>query len=249
MIRQIAILGFIGAFTGLADDALPKAETILDHYVEVTGGKASYLKRKTEISTGTVEMAAQGIKGTITRYSADPDKSYVAMELDGVGKIEQGSIGGVAWEKSAMMGPRVKTGDEKAQALRESLFNGQLNWRKLYPKVETTGVADVDGEQCYKVVLTPAQGKPETMYFQKKSGLAVKTETVAASAMGEVPVEVLVSDYKNFDGVMVPTRMVQKLAGQELIMTIQTIKTNEEIPPDRFDPPAEIKALLNKPAQ
>jgi len=249
MIRNIAILAAIGAFTAYADDALPKADTILDHYIEVTGGKAAYEKRKTEVTVGTIEFAAQGLKGTLTRYAAAPDKSYATMELDGVGKIESGSLNGVAWEKSAMMGARIKSGDEKSQSLREGQFNAALNWRKMYPKVETAGVETVDGQECYKVSLTPEGGKTETAYFDKKTGLEVKRTTVASSPMGEVPVDVIVSSYKDFGGIMTPTKMIQKVAGQELVITIQSVKINEEIPADKFEPPAEIKALMNKAAQ
>ena len=245
--RKLAFIAILGAFTALAaDDALPKAETILDHYVEVTGGKAAYEKRKNEVSTGTVEFAAQGLKGTVTRYAAAPDKSYAVMDLDGVGKIESGSLNGIAWEKSAMMGPRIKNGEEKAQTMRESTFNAALNWRKMFSKAETVGVETAEGEECYKVTLTPNDGKPETAFFSKKTGLEVKRSTIAASPMGEIPVEAIASAYKDFDGVLQPTKVVQKLAGQELVITIQTVKTNEEFPSDRFDPPAEIKALMNK---
>lgn len=249
MIRNIAILAAIGAFTAMADDALPKAETILDHYIEVTGGKAVYEKRTSEISTGTIEFAAQGLKGTLTRYAAAPDKTYATMELDGVGKVESGSVNGVAWEKSAMMGPRVKSGDEKSQSLREAQFNGALNWRKIYPKAETAGVETVEGQECYKISLTPAEGKTETAYFNKKTGLEVKRSTVAASPMGEVPVDAVVSEYKDFGGILQPTKLIQRVAGQELVITIQSVKFNEQIPADKFDPPAEIKALMNKAAQ
>jgi outer membrane lipoprotein-sorting protein len=168
------------------------------------------------------------------------------MELDGVGKIESGTSNGVPWEKSAMMGPRVKSGDEKAQSLRESTFNSALNWRKIYSKAETVGVENVEGQECYKVTLTPAEGKPETNYYSKKTGLHVKSAAIASSPMGEVPVEVIISDYKDFDGILQPTKMIQRVAGQELVITIQSVKTNEEIPADKFDPPADIKALMNK---
>jgi outer membrane lipoprotein-sorting protein len=119
----------------------------------------------------------------------------------------------------------------------------------LNTKVETVGTETIDGEPCYKVVLTPTEAPPETMYFQKKSGLAVKTVATAVSAMGEAPVEMLASDYKNMGGVLVPTKITEKLAGQEITITIQDVKVNQPLPADRFDPPAEIKALLNKAAE
>ena len=185
-----------------AADALPSAESVLDRYVEVTGGKPAYERRKSEIAHGTLEYPAQGVKGAITRWETDSDNYYATLDIPGIGKIEMGVTDGVAWENSAVMGPRVKKDQEKEQAIREASMNATLNWRKLFPKVELAGSEVVNGEECYKVVMTPATGHAEIMYFQKKSGLAVKTTTVASSPMGEIPVEVLVSDYKNFGGVL-----------------------------------------------
>ena len=55
------------------------------------------------------------------------------------------------------------------------MLNEPILWRTLYAKVETAGMEPQDGEDCYKVVLTPEGEKPETMYFSKKSGLLIKT--------------------------------------------------------------------------
>jgi hypothetical protein len=237
-----------GSFARAADEALPKAETVLDRYIEVTGGKDAYEKRKTETSTGTIEFPAQGIKGTLIRYAAEPDKSYSAVEIEGVGKLETGTGEGLAWEKSLIAGPRVLNGEEKAQSLRENMFNLDVNWRKIYAKVETAGVETVDGQACYKLILTPAEGRPETAYYQKSTGLAVKINSVMVSSMGEISVESTMGDYKEFAGVLVATTVTQKAAGQEVTRIIQTMTVNEAIPAGRFDPPAEIKALLNKAA-
>lgn len=250
MTRRYLIAALLG-FTALAfgqDEPLPKAESILDRYVEVTGGKAAYEKRKNEVETGTLEFKAQGLKGSVTRYTAEPAEEYLIMEIDGVGKIESGIDKGVVWDKNPMLGPRIKNGTERAQALREGTFNASLHWREFYPKVETTGVETIDGELCYKVVLTPKDGNPETTYYQKKSGLAVKTTTIAVSPMGDVPLEATSADYKNFGGITVATKMTQKAAQQEFTITIQDVKFNQTLPADRFDPPAEIKALLSKAA-
>lgn len=229
-----------------AADPLPSPESILDRFVEVTGGKQMYEKRKSEIASGTLEYPAQGIKGTITRYESEPDNYYASIDISGIGKIEMGVTGGVAWESSAFLGSRIKNGEEKQQAIREATINATLNWRKLYPKVETAGVETLDGQECYKVVQTPAEGKPEVTYFQKKSGLAMKTTTVAVSPAGEIPVEVVVSEYKNFGGVLAPAKATQKAAGQEFTITWDKVQVNAEIPAERFTMPAEVRALIEK---
>lgn len=228
-----------------AQQDLPKAETILDRYIQATGGKANYEKRKSRVMTGTLEFVAMGVKGSITSYSAEPDQAYSVVELEGIGKIESGVSNGVAWEISPMMGPRVKDGVEKADTLRDATFNGLLHWRKLYQKAETAGVEPVDGDECYKIAMTPNEGKTENLFFSKKSGLMVKRSRTMVSPMGEIPVEELAANYKDFGGILIPTTITQKAASQEFKITIQTIK-EDGIPPERFAPPAQIKALLEK---
>lgn len=241
------VVAFGVAASGLSlAQPLPKAEAILDRYVEVTGGKAAYEQHKTEVLRGTIAFPAQGLTGQLTRYSAAPDKEYSMVELGPIGKIESGVANGIAWEKSVILGPRVKEGEEKDQAVRESRFNAPVEWRTIYSKVEATGVETAEGEECYKVVLTPSAGKPETQFFSKKSGLLVKTTATAASPMGDVDVEVAVSDYKSFGGVLVPTRSKQKAGGQELQISISNVGVNEAIPPDLFTPPADVQALIDK---
>ena len=228
------------------NQSLPDAAVILDRYIEVTGGRAAYEKHSTEIMIGVIEFAAQGLKGKITRYSAPPDKEYSIVELEGIGSIESGISAGVAWEKSVLLGPRIKSGEEKEQAFREAHFNTPIEWRTLYPQATTAGTATIDDEDCYEVILTPATGKPEHQFYSRRTGYLMRTTAVAASQMGEVAVEVDFGDYRSFGGVLIPTRSKQRAGGQELSITIDQVRVNETLPADRFEAPADIAALLRK---
>lgn len=223
---------------------LPTPDSILDRFVEVTGGKAAYQERKTEIVTGTVEFKAMGLKGSMVTYFEDPGKYYMAMDLAGVGKIETGLLDGVAWENSVLQGPRIKTGEERAQALREAAMNGAYQWRDLFSKAETAGEEVVEGAPCYKVVLTPATGSPVTMFFEKESGLLRKTSVVAASQLGDIAADSISTAYKSFDGILEPAQVTEKVAGQEFTISIDTVKTNQPIAAEKFALPEEVKALL-----
>jgi hypothetical protein len=223
---------------------LPTPESILDRFLEVTGGKAAYDARKTEVVTGTVEFAAMGLKGTMATYYQEPAQYYMTMDLAGVGKLESGLTGGVAWENSVLQGPRIKTGEEKAQAVREADMNGAFHWRDLFAKAETVGEETVEGEPCYKVVMTPAGGNPVSMYFEKQSGLMRKTSVVAASQLGQIPADSISTEYRRFDGILEPAKVTEKVAGQEFTITIDTVKVNQPIPAEKFALPDEVKALL-----
>jgi Protein of unknown function (DUF620) len=229
-----------------AADDLPKGEAILDKYIEVTGGKAAYAKIHSEISTGTMEMAAMGLKGTLTAYSAEPNRRLAEFNLPGIGKMLDGSNGDVAWATNPIQGPRVKDGDEKAQALLEGQFNAEAHWRDLFKSAETVAIEQVDGKDCYKVVITPKVGNPITRWYDKQSNLLVKSKMVTKSPMGELEADQTLSDYRKEGDILQPHKIVAHAAGRELVMTIDKVEYNAEVPKDKFELPDDIKALVKK---
>jgi len=234
------------AAVSAAEEPLPKADAILDQFVEATGGKIAYDRVHNEKWTGTFEFVGKGIKGTVTSYRAEPNQSVTIVELAGVGTIEDGTDGETAWTRSALQGPRIKQGDERAVTMREATFRAPVEWRKLYKTAETTGVENVNDQPCYKVVLTPNEGKPETRYFDKKTKLLAKVTMTLASPMGEIPAETTIGDYREENGLRAPRKVHQRAMGQEFLITIDRVDYNVEIPKNRFDVPADVKALVSK---
>ena len=231
-----------------ADEALPKADTILDHFVEVVGGKATFEKHHNEVMHGVMESTAQGLKGTLTVYQAEPDRIRAVFEIQGVGKIDSGTNGDVAWESNPIQGPRIKKGVEKSDAFRDATLNAAIYWRKLYAKAETTAIETVNGHECYKVVLTPAQGNPTMHFYDKTSGLLIKTATTRSTQMGDITAEVFADDYRKEGDLLVAHKLTNKVARQEFQITVQSLEFNVDMPKDRFDLPDDIKALLAKDA-
>ena len=241
-------IGLALAFAGvLAAADLPKGETLLDKYIEVTGGKAAYAKIHSEMMTGTMEFPAMGLKGKLTAYSAEPDKQYFEVALEGIGKMQEGSNGDAAWANSAMQGPRIKEGGEKTESLMRAKFNAELNWRDMYKTVETVGTETVDGQECYKVVATPKSGNPKTLWYGKDSNLVVKMSAVTATPQGDIQSDTTVSDYRKEGDVLVPHKMSIKAGPMEIAMTVDSMQINPEIPKNTFDVPDEVKALIKKP--
>jgi hypothetical protein len=230
---------------GAAD--LKTGEAVLDNYVEATGGTAAYSKLHNMMMKGSMAMPAMGIKGAVTIYSSQPNKSSLTTELPGVGKITEGTDGTHAWTYSAMQGPQLKKGDELAESLRESVFNKELSWRTIYSSAALNGVEDVNGKPAYKVTLTPKNGAPETQYYDKATGLMVRHQSVRKTAFGEIPVDVSVGGYSTeCDGLKLPHSVTQSVAGQKIDLTIDSVECNSQLPADAFQPPAEVQALIDK---
>lgn len=236
---------FLATVALAADDIKPEA--ILDKYIEVTGGRAAYEKIKAEIATGTLEITTFGISGNLTVYQAAPDKAYTVIVFpDPIGKAEEGSNGQVAWAINGQQGARIKEGDERASSLRRDALNADLRWRDFYKKVDLAGTEDVGGKACYKLVLTPNEGPAETRYYDKTSNLLVKVIMPVTTPDGSATAEMALSDYKDEGGVLVPHQVSQKVAGADILVKIDSVKHNPDIPASRFDLPAEIKALADK---
>ncbi|MBA3343646.1 MAG: hypothetical protein H0T48_17655 [Gemmatimonadaceae bacterium] len=82
------------------------------------------------------------------------------------------------------------------------------------------------GQRCYLVKLTWKSGRETFDCFSASSGLIVGSRNVQQTAMGAIPVVTLLSEYKKFGDVMLPTRTVQQLMGQEQVMTISAVEFN-----------------------
>jgi len=108
------------------------------------------------------------------------------------------------------------------------------------------GTDTVDGKDCYKVQLTPADGSPITQCYDKDSGLMVKMTMTAQSPMGEQTVDSFVTDYRKEGDVLMPHKIKQSMAGQEILITIDSVTFDADIPADKFAVPDEIKALVTK---
>jgi hypothetical protein len=242
------LLAFAGTFAldaVASEEALPEAEAILDGYIEATGGKAAYEKITNRVTKAKLEITAQGIAMNLTIYAARPNKSYMLIESEAIGTIEKGTDGTTVWEMSAMLGPQVKDGQEKIDTLREAMFDKFVNWREMYEKAECVGIEMLSEKPALKVVLTPRDGKPQSFYFDQASKLLVKVELTVENPMGTIPVETFLEDYRSIDGVLLPHKSRVVAMGQERVLTTESVEHNVELPPDRFDLPAEIRAILD----
>ena len=244
---KFSLAFFIGSLVLFAADDLPSADTILNKYLEATGGRAALEKRHNQVGHGYFDVPAAGLRGTLTIYEAEPNKNRLVVDIPGVGKIEQGSDGQVAWENNPLQGPRVKEGVELTESLRDSTFNMPLVAQKLFKKIETTGSETVEGHDCYKVMLTPETGNSTSEFYDKRSGLLIKTVATRTTSLGEISAESIYDDYHKDGDVLSPHKVTQRAAGQEYQIIVEKVDVNVELPKGIFDPPAEIQELMKKP--
>ncbi len=237
------------ATSARAEDGPPQAEALIQKMIDATGGKAAYDRMQSRFSTGKMSLPKMGIELSYTAWAGRPNKSYALMESPALGTMESGCDGSTVWENSAMAGPSVKKGSERAMQLREADVDNWPNWKTYYKSATTVGADTVAGQATWKVEMVPLEGFPETMWMDQATGLLLKTSMKVQSEMGEVPMEVFMEDYREVCGMKIPFRTRQVMMGgmQEMVTTTDSVACNPVVPKDRFDLPAEIKALLEKP--
>ena len=240
--KQLAVLFCPAAGFLFAADT-PTGESLIKRCIESEGGAKAIQRAQTAIMTGNVEIIGHNISGPLAIYQ-DGDKSYTEIELPGIGKIQEGFDGEVAWESNLLQGPRVKDGEELEAAKRASRISVLGDWKDYYKSAVTAGSEDVGGKPAWKVTMTPTHGSAtEQFFFDRESGLLVRMTQVLPTAMGDIPVDMTLSDYRDVDGVKTPFLMTQSAMGQNMAMHLSKVTYNATIPAGRFDLPADVKAL------
>lgn len=244
-----ATIAAAGFGVAAQETALPSGESVLDAYVEATGGKAAYEAIRNRMISGRLEIPAVGIVLDMTQYQTAGGRYYTLASSPDLGAVESGSDGETVWTINPFEGgPRVLEGEERSVERRANAIDADVAWQAWYSEVKCVGEAEVNGEACWKLELTPKEGTAkETRYYGKSSKLLVKTELSLTTLNGVLDVEVFMSKYEEADGVKQPREIRQVIAnaGLEVTVTVSNIRTNIDIPDDRFAIPEEIKAMVD----
>jgi hypothetical protein len=173
-----------------------------------------------------------------------PNQMQMITTIPGMGEVQVGFDGTNAWAMDPMQGPRVLSGQELDQMKDEADRRSNVRAPELFTSVETVADTTMNSERCYLVKLAWKSGRESFDCYSAATGLLVAQRTVQKTAMGEIPVVSLLSDYKKFGNITVPTKTVQDLMGQQQIITI----TSVEFPDGTIviAPPASVAPLIKK---
>jgi hypothetical protein len=227
-------------------DGLPAASEVIDRYVEAIGGRAAFDGQPASHATGTFSMPMAGLEAAMEIYSdSDPDRMVTIVEIPGMGTIYEGYTGGYGWAMDPNLGPRLLEGMELAAMSEGASTEGSLRDASMFSERTTVEETEMNGEACYKVRLVWNSGRETTDCYSVETGLRVSSETVQSTPMGDVPVVSLMSDYQEFDGIRMPTRITQQMMGNEQIITLDAVEFGG-VSEDKFTPPPAIQTLIEE---
>jgi len=228
--------------------ALPDAASIIAKSVAAIGGRETWMKRTSMEMAGTIEMPAQGIKGTILSRTGQPNRMTTTLDMPGLGAFRTGFDGKTGWASDKIQGTRLMEGKELATIAREADYMKDVDPLRRWDKVETIGEAAFGGFDCWKIRATKGAEK-SVLWFEKSTGLARGFEMTIDTQLGKLPVVTVFVEYKEFEGLKLPVRTEATQAGQKIVTVYDSVKF-DTVGAEQFELPAEIKALLEpEPAE
>ena len=221
---------------------LPSVDEVLKRYRAAIGGEEAIRKRTARTVKGTFEIAAQGIKGDLSIMAAAPDRIRFMVTLPGLGELQRGYDGTLGWSIDPAIGPRLLEGNELAEFKHSADFYDDLHDPAKFKSMTVVGRTTFEGQECIELKLVKDSGFEYTEFYSVSTGLIVGGKLNASSQMGSVPVTSMLSDYKNFGGILMPTVTRQRMMGLEQLTTILSVSF-DPIDAKAFELPPAIAAL------
>jgi len=244
-VAALIVAGAVPSLVRAQAAALPPAKELIAKFVAATNSGPVMAKHTSLRTKGRFEMAAAGVSGDLEISQARPNKTMMRINVAGVGQIEQGFDGTTAWSINPMQGPRIMTGKELDAVREESSFGASSRQGPNVASAETVEKTQMNGEACYKVKVTWKSGRETQDCYSVATGLLIASVGKQESPMGSVEVTNLISEYKDFGGQKIATRLTQQVMGQEQVLIINTVDY-DAADPAAFEMPAAIKALAEK---
>jgi hypothetical protein len=207
---------------------MPSVATILEKYVEASGGRSAFEKITSRVSRGTVEMTALDMTGTAEFDEQSPNMSSLLIEAPGLGVMQRTFDGSRAWLQDPLQGFIRFTGLGLELAKAGAVFNKQTKLKELYPAAVLVGKEKLAGKDAYVV-----QMGFEKWFFDAEGGLLLRKGNT------------YYDDYREVDGIKLPFRVREDVfSGVGLVYQLTEIKHNVKIDESKF---SEYPSCFTKP--
>lgn len=227
--KQRVLFTLLMAVFAITASNAQDAQELLDKYFE-TIGQENLLKVKSIHATGNATQ--MGMEFPFEMILKRPDKLKMVFEIQGT-QIVQAYDGETAWTINPMSGssePVDVTGPQADGLMENADMDGQLwNWKEKGHQLELEGTEEVDDMEMSVLKLTKKNGNIDYYYLDPDSYLVPKMKSKVMMEGSEMEVEVLMSNYQEVKGFIMPFTMEQRMNGQTMItIMIEAVEVDKE---------------------
>lgn len=224
--------------------SLPTAEQILDKYVQAVGGADAMQKITSREEKGTINIGGHQLPVEVLAKA--PNKRISSVHTPNGDNVTayDGHTGWIG--NPGPRPPRQMSALEEEAASFDATFHLPLELKKMFTKLQVRPADKIDGKEVYQVI-GANEGKPPTrLFFDKDSGLLVRTIRYADTPLGRNPTEVDYADYQDKGGVKIPLQWTIARPMGRFTINVTDVQQNVPIDDKKFEKPA---APAEKPAQ
>ncbi len=238
----IAIIALAAPVQQARAQALPSAKSLLEKHDAAVGGRAAMEKHSSMHESVALSIAAMNVSGTMETYHAKPNLYLLKQSFAG-GEVLTGYDGKTAWIIAPGQGAQVLDSTTAAALKGQADFLGAYYDPARIKSAETVEITDFEGQRCYQVKIVHKDDTEAMIYFDSASGLRAG-QSQSAKMMGQdMQSTMVMSDYKDFGGIKMPTKRIQRLPMAEVVMNITSVEF-DKVDPSTFALPDAVKALV-----
>jgi hypothetical protein len=204
------------------------ARAVIEKAIQASGGAENLAKLNAAHAKfkGTIEVMGMTLDVTGDNYVQLPGRSKTVFNLDLMGqkiKVTEVVDKDKAWSRTDITG---QTEDIKGAALESAREQGYRDEAEtLVPLLNgkaftltLIGDVKINDRTAVGIKVASKGHKDFNLFFDKQNGLLVKQEGPSVNDSGKaINREILYSDYKAFDGVQRPTKILMKEDGKKAL--------------------------------
>lgn len=219
----LAVAFMSSSFTGTSQTA----DEIIDKYIAAIGGKENWKKVNSIKMEGNVEV--QGLEIPFTMQAVNGKGVRTDGEFQGNFFIDI-ITPTKGWSQNPMAGKATLqplSDDELKEKLDDLDLQGAfIDYKEKGSMVEFLGKDEEDGNEYFKIKLTTKNKNETTYFFDTKTYLVYKQETITKQQGQEIKVVVKSLDYQNVEG---GVKMPFKLDQGQMVLAAKKFTVNGTI--------------------
>jgi hypothetical protein len=214
---------------------LPSASDVIEKYIQAVGGAAAIQNVSSRVESGTVTFGAgPGLPVEIISKSPFRQALIVHLPAGDSSTVFDNQNG---WLKSPA-GPvhDMPQADIEGAKLDADL-QFPINLKKTFQELKVIRTEKVSEHDAILLFASNSSGPPLELYFDRQTGLLLRQLRFGSSPLGLNPTQIDYGDYKTFDGVQVPLRLVIIRPSRTLDIHLLQITQNVPIDDVKFARP------------
>jgi len=224
---------------------LPTGEQVLDKYLQAVGGEEALQKIHSRVEKGTVTFGAN--KFPVEVFAKAPNKRVSLVHTPNGDNItafdgQSGWLGNPGPRPPRSMSP-----SELEASSFDATFDLPVELKKMFTQTRVRPSEKIGGHDAVQVIGMREGKPPVRLFFDKDSGLLLRSIRYVETPLGRNPTQIDYADYRSEGGVKVPFQWTVARPRGRFTINVTEVQQNVPVDDKKFEKPAA-PAAPAKPA-